>query len=71
MAALGAHVAEGFFGAEETMQRELLQLISLDKDESLTLEEKAEKAQALYQSLPAIAAAEEKGKLEAAAAQKR
>ncbi len=67
----GSTVAEGFFGAEETMQRELLQLMSLDKDESLTLEEKAEKAQALYQSLPAIAAAEERGKLEAAAAQKR
>jgi hypothetical protein len=62
----GPAVAEGFFGAEERLQRELLQLMRLEKDQSLTIEEKAVRAQTLYKSLPALAAAEERGKADAA-----
>lgn len=47
----GADVAAGFFGSEEKVQRELLRLISLEKDQSMSMEEKALKAQALYQPL--------------------
>jgi lipase chaperone LimK len=64
----GAAAAEGFFGEEEKIQRELLQLMSLEKDQSLTLAEKADKAQALYKNLPVIAAAEARGQREADAA---
>jgi hypothetical protein len=46
----GAEAADGFFAKEERMQRELLRLMSLDKDDSLTLEEKAERAQAMYET---------------------
>jgi hypothetical protein len=46
----GADVANDFFGKEEKMQRELLKLMTLEKDPSLTIEEKAERAQAMYQS---------------------
>lgn len=44
----GPEAAFGLFGAEEKMQRELLIQMSLDKDKTLTLEQKAEKAQALH-----------------------
>lgn len=50
----GADVAAGFFGAEEKVQRELLRLIELEKDQSMSMEEKAEKAQALYRSVPEL-----------------
>jgi lipase chaperone LimK len=68
----GADVAAGFFGTEEKMQRELLRLIALEKDQGMTMEEKVEKAQAMYQSsLPEIAAADERGMREAAAGEQR
>jgi lipase chaperone LimK len=50
----GPEVAEAFFGAEENSQRKLLELMSLQADQSLTMEEKAEKAQALYQQMPEL-----------------
>jgi hypothetical protein len=53
----GADVANGFFGKEEKIQRELLRLMSLEKDGSMTIEEKAERAQAMYQNqMPETAA---------------
>jgi hypothetical protein len=47
------------------VQRELLQLMNLQKDQSLTIGEKAARAQTLYKP---IAAAEERGKADAAIA---
>ena len=41
----GATVADGFFGAEEKLQRELLMKMSMDKDRNLTLDQKAARAQ--------------------------
>jgi len=35
------------YGAEETVTRRLVELMRLEKDESLTVEEKAERAQQL------------------------
>lgn len=53
----GADVASAFFGKEEKIQRELLRLMSLEKDGSMTIEEKAERAQAMYQTqMPETAA---------------
>lgn len=53
----GADVANNFFGKEEKIQRELLRLMSLEKDGSMTIEEKAERAQAMYKSqMPETAA---------------
>ena len=53
----GAEAANGFFAKEEQMQRELLRLMSLEKDDSLTMEEKAERAQAMYETqMPTITA---------------
>jgi hypothetical protein len=46
----GADAANTMFGKEEKIQRELLRLMSLEKDGSLTIEEKAERAQAMYQN---------------------
>lgn len=44
----GPDAAAGLFGAEEKMQRELLLQMEMDKDSSLTLDQKAEKAQATH-----------------------
>ena len=53
----GADAAEGFFGKDERMQRELHQLIANEKDDSMTMEEKAERAQAIWASqMPETAA---------------
>jgi hypothetical protein len=53
----GADAANSMYGKEEKVQRELLRLMSLEKDGSLTIEEKAERAQAMYQNqMPETAA---------------
>ena len=52
----GKEVSEGFFGSEEKMQRELIELMRVQNDPSLTLQEKAEKAQALSQSMAELKA---------------
>jgi len=53
----GADAANSMFGKEEKIQRELLRLMSLEKDGSMTIEEKAERAQAMYQNqMPETAA---------------
>ena len=54
----GADVANAFFGKEEKIQKELLRLMRLEKDGSMTIEEKAERAQALWQSQMPESAAE-------------
>ncbi len=66
----GEQAANGFYGEEEKISRELLRLMSLEKDLSLTMEEKTERAQALYPTLAAVNAAEERGQREAATAEK-
>src|SRR5262249_29043996 len=50
----GAQTAEAFYGSDEKVQRELLRLMNLEKDQSLTMEEKADRAQQLYNDLPEI-----------------
>ncbi len=68
----GAAAAAGFFGKEENIQRELLRLMSLENDDSKTIEEKAERAQALYKSqMPETAAEIEAGRKQAEAAPRR
>jgi len=54
----GAEAANSMFGQEEKMQRELLRLMNLDKDESLTMEERAERAQQMYQNQMPVTVAE-------------
>jgi lipase chaperone LimK len=44
----GEKVADGLFASEEKTQRELIDLMRLQNDQSLSLQEKAEKAQALH-----------------------
>jgi lipase chaperone LimK len=50
----GPEVAAGFFAQEEKMQRQMVELMRLQSDQSLTMQEKAEKAQALYQQMPEL-----------------
>jgi hypothetical protein len=45
----GESATEGMFGAEERAQRELFKLMENEKDPGLTVEEKAERAQRIYQ----------------------
>jgi PAS domain-containing protein len=45
----GEQAAAAMFGSEEKLQRELYRLMENEKDQSLTLEEKAERAQRIYQ----------------------
>lgn len=48
VAHFGAEAAKAFYGAEEAITRSLIELMRLEKDQSLTLEEKAAKAQQFY-----------------------
>jgi hypothetical protein len=45
----GEQATEAMFGAEEKLQRELYRQMEKEQDPSLTLEEKAERAQRIYQ----------------------
>ena len=47
VAHFGPIVARAMYGGEETVTRRLIELMRLEKDESLTVEEKAERAQQL------------------------
>jgi lipase chaperone LimK len=47
----GPEAAQAMFGTEEESQRELLELMKLEKDPSLSLQERAERAQAHQQRL--------------------
>jgi lipase chaperone LimK len=44
-------VTDALFGAEEQQQRELLMLMAQDQDPTLSMEEKADRAQATHQRL--------------------
>ncbi len=53
VAHFGPEVARAFFGAEEKITRSLIDLMRLEKDQSLTLPEKAERAQKLHDEITA------------------
>jgi lipase chaperone LimK len=54
IAHFGSENAQALYGAEETLTRSLIELMRLEKDQSLTLEEKAARAQQLYDTLPEL-----------------
>jgi hypothetical protein len=58
----GADAAKGMFGDEERLNHQLIALMRLEKDESLTMEEKAQRAQALISKLPDLAAIEQRNR---------
>lgn len=54
VAHFGHDTAKALYGAEEALTRSLIELMRLEKDQSLTLEEKAARAQQLYDTLPEL-----------------
>jgi hypothetical protein len=54
VAHFGADIAQALYGDEEALTRSLIELMRLEKDQSLTLEEKAARAQRLYDTLPEL-----------------
>jgi lipase chaperone LimK len=54
IAHFGADIAHALYGAEEALTRSLIELMRLEKDQSLTMEEKAARAQQLYDTLPEL-----------------
>ena len=58
VAHFGAKTAEAMYGDEEKLNYELLQLMRVEKDPTLTMEQKAERAQALRSKLQRITAIE-------------
>jgi hypothetical protein len=53
VAHFGPIVARALYGEEEAVSRQLVELMRLEKDQSLTIEEKAVRAQQLRDSMPA------------------
>lgn len=53
VAHFGPEIARAFYGAEEELTRSLIDLMRLEKDQSLTLQEKAERAQRLHDEIEA------------------
>jgi hypothetical protein len=53
VAHFGPEAAKAFFGAEEDITRSLIDLMRLEKDQGLTLQEKAERAQKLHDEITA------------------
>ena len=51
VAHFGPLVARALYGEEEAVSRQLVELMRLEKDQSLTMEEKAVRAQQLRDSL--------------------
>jgi len=51
VAHFGPLVARALYGEEEATSRQLVELMRLEKDQSLTLEEKAARAQQLHDSM--------------------
>jgi len=66
----GAEVARRFYGNEEGIAREMIEVMRLENDQSLTPGEKLERARALREQLPGVAAIE-KGNRESGAIQKQ
>jgi lipase chaperone LimK len=62
VAHFGADAAKGMFGDEERLNHQLIALMRLEKDESLTMEEKAQRAQALISSSPDLADIEKRNR---------
>jgi len=54
VAHFGSDVAHALYGAEEALTRSLIELMRLEKDQGLTMEEKAARAQQLYDTLPEL-----------------
>jgi lipase chaperone LimK len=54
VAHFGPEAAKAFYGAEEAIARSLIDLMRLEKDQSLTMEEKAARAQQLYDRRPEL-----------------
>lgn len=54
VAHFGPEAAQAFYGAEEATTRSLIELMRLENDQSLTMEEKAARAQQLYDAMPAL-----------------
>jgi lipase chaperone LimK len=54
VAHFGSDIAHALYGAEEALTRSLIELMRLEKDQSLTMEEKAARAQQLYDTLPEL-----------------
>lgn len=57
LAHFGADVASAFYAEEEKMSLQLLYLMAIEKDETLSLDQKAQRAQQLLQNSPELAAA--------------
>jgi len=53
----GADVASAFYAEEEKQTLQLQYLMAIEKDKSLSLDEKAQRAQQLLQTNPELAAA--------------
>lgn len=66
VAHLGAAATDALFGEEERINRRLLDFMSLEQHEGMTLHEKAEKAQQLLLQSPELVAAYEKNRRDAA-----
>lgn len=58
----GSDAAKGLYGEEETLNRQLIALMRLEKDASLTMDEKAQRAQALILTTPELAAIEKRNR---------
>jgi lipase chaperone LimK len=58
VAHFGTETAQALYGREEALTRSLIELMRLEKDQSLTLEEKAARAQQLYDTLPELSRAQ-------------
>ena len=64
VAHFGPEIAKAFYGEEEALSRQLIELMRLEKDQSLTMEEKAARALQMRDSMPEIAAVERKNREE-------
>lgn len=58
----GPIVARALYGEEEAVSRQLIELMRLEKDQSLTREEKAARAQQLRDSMPELAEIERRNR---------
>ena len=58
VAHFGPVVARALYGEEEAVSRQLVELMRLEKDQSLTMEEKADRAQRLHDQLSSVSAAD-------------
>ena len=62
VAHFGPIIARALYGEEEAVSRQLIELMRLEKDQSLTLEEKAARAQQLRDAMPEIAEIERRNR---------